>query len=77
MRNLRRLGFGDILTIAGAIVLGNAASVGLFALLGWSNTPTGADVLSLLSGYLLVVFGLAVIPSVLVLVLTYLSFRLS
>lgn len=77
MRGLRHLGLGDILTLAGGIALGNAVTLLAFVALGMSPVPSGAGVLGLVSGYLVVVVGLTVLPSVLVFLLVYLSFRMA
>lgn len=77
MRGLRNLGFGDVLTLSGGIALGNAVTILVFVALGVSPVPSGAGLLDVVSGYLLVVIGLTVLPSVLVLILVYLSFRMA
>lgn len=75
MRGLRNLGMGDILTIALAIAVGNAITIGLFAALGVSSVPSGIGILGLISGFLVVVLGLTLVSTIVVFVFTYLSYQ--
>lgn len=77
MRGLRHLALGDIATIALAIAVGNAFTLGVFAVLGVSTVPPDTGILGLIAGFLLVVLGLTAVPTILLFLLAYISFQLA